>query len=271
MRSVGLIFLLFNFLWAIDINLELDNASSEYISETYRKALTAFLEKNYLESLKYIRHVIKSNFQDYRLRLLAGYCHWNLGNFEPAIIHFSKLEEIEPENPTSYTELAALYLSQNEYIKAEQILRKGLRKIPVEGNKIPPRLYNLLTRSLLLQNKIKEAFSFVQKAKAVYSSAHNSPKERVESLALEGRILTLEQKEDKAVFLLDWAISLDSQDPYLWNLLGVNFLLWSKKLGLPESEEKKQKAKEAFDKAISLNPPQNLLLVIEQNKKSLNP
>ncbi|MCS6984452.1 MAG: tetratricopeptide repeat protein [Leptospiraceae bacterium] len=264
----GLFWLVFPLMgMAQDLSQELENAEPPYIDQIYEKALLSYVEGNYEKSLQYIRHVIKSNFNDYRLRLLAGYNHWHLGNVVPATIHLLELEKINKEEPLSYSEPAALYLSQNEIKKAEKILLKGLDQLEVK-NKVSPRMYNLLARALLLQGREGEALRYIEKAKAVFKSGEHQLRDRVESLSLEGWIYALRGQYDKALFVLEWAADQEKQDPYLYNLLGQIYWLWAENLPREEANEMRAKARTAWQNALALNAPPELKELIQKKLNS---
>ncbi len=51
-------------------------------------------------------------------------------NYEQAILTYEAIIEIEPKNPAPYLGLADVYISQEDYVKAEEILNIALENIP---------------------------------------------------------------------------------------------------------------------------------------------
>lgn len=47
-------------------------------------------------------------------------------NYEQAVIHFSKLIDVDPKNPRAYTGFAEAYIAQNKLEEAKNTLNRGL-------------------------------------------------------------------------------------------------------------------------------------------------
>jgi hypothetical protein len=71
----------------------------------------------------YIRHVIKSDMNNYKLRYLAAHDHWKLGSFDSATVHFQTAVSSHPELPEGYMDFALLKLHERNYYVAEKILQ----------------------------------------------------------------------------------------------------------------------------------------------------
>lgn len=207
---------------------EKSDASSEYIQKYYKKALEAYKKRKYSESLDFIRHVIKSDMENYNLRYLASHNHWRLGNFEPAVIHMKKCIDIDSSNLNAYIDLALLYIKYNKISEAQIWLRKGIEVSEKNGKEIPAKLYNVLSRTYLYQGKPYHALTQAENAKAAFKKNKAGIKDQLEAIMLEARAHLALKNFEKAEIAVLWGLSLKKNNPIAMNLAGVIYLEWAK-------------------------------------------
>lgn len=240
-------FSLFISVFSIDAIVEKSNASPEYIDEYYKKALLAYKERDYEKSLDYIRHVIKSDMENYNLRYLASHDHWRLGNFEPAVIHMKKCIEIDATNLNPYIDLALLYI-KNDKIEAAQVwLRKGINVAEKNKKPVPAKLYNVLSRTYLYEGKPYYALTHAENAKAAFKKNKAGVKDKLEAIMLEARAHLALKNFEKAEIAVLWGLSLKENNPVAMNLAGVIYLEWAKNSG---NKEYANTSSEYFSKAL---------------------
>ncbi len=221
-KLMAILFLSSPLLFAVE---ELSDASPEVIEENYQKALAAYQNRQYNESLDHIRHVIKSSMLNYKLRMLAAHNHWRLGNAIPAEQHFRTAIEGKPEELGARIDLSLLYLGTGSSSKAEKAARDALKA--AEGKSIPAKLYNILSRISLQKGDAKAAIEYATLAKGAYEKNQVGIKDQLEAIVLEGRANIQLQDFSSAEILLSWASEIKPDSAYIINLQGYLYEQWA--------------------------------------------
>ncbi|MDH5717096.1 MAG: tetratricopeptide repeat protein [Spirochaetia bacterium] len=264
-----IIFLFVSNIYTIE---EITNASEEYIEQTYIKALEKYKMQKYEASLDDIRHVIKSNMQNYKLRYLAAHNHWRLGNYESAILHFNESILINKNEAGPYIDLSLLYLQNKNYKNSEKLALACQNNLETNNIEIPSKLFNILSRLNLYKGKYQEALDYAQEAKAAFNRNKAGIKDKLEAITLEARALLALKNFEKAELAAIWAIKLKEDNPYAYGLLGYIYETWAKETS--SDEEKKDylnKAKENYEICINLpNVSENLFSTIKNNLTRIN-
>ncbi|MES0491485.1 MAG: hypothetical protein ABUK01_15935, partial [Leptospirales bacterium] len=207
-------------------------------------------------SLNHIRHVIKSDMKNFKLRYLAAHNHWKQGNFDSAIVHFERTIKTDPSKPGPYIDYALMQIHRRYLGTARKIALRGIQNLTDHKVSIPSKLYNILSRINLLENNAKKALEYAEKAKSVFDQKETGVKDKLEAVVLEARAHLSLADYEKAEFSMLWGLSFRKQSPYLHNLLGYIYQQWykSEKTKSPEkADELKKKAIEHFN--IALNNP----------------
>lgn len=271
--SVLICVLFFTALQTLSAVVELENATEEQIQNTYEKAVEDYSNKNYEQSLNHIRHVIKSDMRNYRLRMLAAHNHWRQGNFKPAGIHFSTAISAEPTLPGTYIDYSLMLLQQNRENKARDIIIRGIRRVRRSGAEVPPKMFNILSRIELKSGRIKSALANAEKAKAAYAKNTVGIKDRIESLLLEGRSHLALKNYEEAELAISWGISLRKNNPYAYNLLGLTYEEWAIETPAdkPAKAARIEKAAANYRKALASGSlAADFRNLIEQNLERVN-
>ncbi|MDH4262116.1 MAG: tetratricopeptide repeat protein [Spirochaetia bacterium] len=235
-----------------NFNDEMENASPEYIEKVYKLALSEFDKQAYEESLKYIRHVIKSDMNHYKLRYLAAHNHWKLGNFDSATTHFQAAIYVKPNSPEAYMDLALLKIQERNYNYAELYIQTALSYMQQANTPIPSKLYNIYSRIQLMKGFPEESLKYAQLAKSAFEQTGTGIKDKLEAMTLEARSQLLLENYEKAELAMQWAIAMRNDNVYAYNLLGYIYTKWSEKsisTDPKQAEYLKSQAIENFNKA----------------------
>jgi|GEM_PF-1779385 len=221
----------------VNYNEELDKATPEYVEKIYQLALMEFDKQAYEESLKYIRHVIKSDMNHYKLRYLAAHDHWKLGHFDSATTHFQTILFIKPENPQAYMDLALMKIQERNYWAAESVLQTGMATLKAANVFIPSKFYNIYARIQLAKGFAEEALKYAQLAKSAFEKNGAGVKDKLEAMTLEARSHLLLENFDKAELAMQWAIAMRKDNVYAHNLLGYIYTRWAMKIAATEPKQ----------------------------------
>jgi len=236
----------------VKINEELNVADPEYVEKMYQWALSEFEKQAYEESLKYIRHVIKADMANYKLRYLAAHDHWKLGHYEFATTHFQAAISAKPDNPNAYMDLATMKIQERNYTVAEWILNNAMNVLQKSNKPLPSRLYNIYSRIQLMKGLPEDALKYAQLAKAAFEKGGVGIKDKLETMTLEARSQLLLENFEKAELATQWAIAMRKDNVYAHNLLGYIYSQWRQKIiatDAKRAEELKKLAAENFQKA----------------------
>jgi tetratricopeptide (TPR) repeat protein len=256
------------------IENEMDNARAEYIEKIYVAALAEFDKQAYEESLKYIRHVIKSDMNHYKLRYLAAHNHWKLGHFDSATEHFRSAIFAKPDSPQAYMDLALMKIQERNYGAAESTLQTGIASLQKSKTAIPSKLYNVYARLQLMKGFPEEALKYAQLAKATFEQNGTGVKDKLEAMTLEARSQLLLENFEKAELAMQWAIAMRKDNVYACNLLGYIYAKWGEKMtnsDLKQSEYLKNMAVENYKKAKDMpGVVEEFKKIIELNISNVN-
>jgi len=250
---------------------ELDNATPEYIEQTYQKALELFNKQDYEGSLDQIRHVIKSDMQNYKLRYLAAHNHWKLGNFESASAHFQTAIAVESLKPEAAIDYSLMLIHQRKYRTVYQVLNAMVYRLNKNKITVPAKIYNIYARTALLEGNISKALNYSVEAKAAFDSHGTGIKDKIEAMTLEGRAHLASGNFEKAAFALQWALSLREKNPYLLNLLGFTYQSWMETQPA-ESElhnELRKKSLEYYEAALDNELADGFASLVKSNIEEL--
>ncbi len=244
------------------------DASPEYIQKNIDRAVEAYRNKNYKQSLDFIVHVIRSDMNNPKLRYLAAHIHWKNQNYRSAEIHFNAFLNAQPNKLAGYIDLASMYHEKGSYEKSRELIRGKIEKLQSEGQEIPIKLFNILARSYLYEREISKIMEHSSAAKALFSSEKKyNVQHKLETLLIESRAYLLKTNFQKAEISALWASEIDKNNEYCLNLLGVVYLKWAE-----NTTDKKKKAflyknaKESFEKAMyHIDDSMNLYKIIKKN------
>jgi tetratricopeptide (TPR) repeat protein len=134
---------------------------------SYEEALKLFEKKDYKNSLTMIASELeiandtKPGSPNYNLRFLAAHDHWELGNVNSAISHFTRCIEIRKDAVEPYIDLAMLQLEIRRYGDAEATAIRGL------AVKKSPMLYYLLGLVSLKRENFWKAKEMLERANSL--------------------------------------------------------------------------------------------------------
>lgn len=236
-------------------NTLLEDASPEYIEESYQKALQNYSANKYTTSLRYIWHVLRSQPRNFNLRYLMAHNYWKLKDYPQAIKEFERCLRYQPLQASTYSDLSLLYMERKFYVSAGSISWQGIQTLRSQEKEIPTKLYNTLSRSFLHRGNATNALEAAQQAKSTFSQTNSRVKDQVEALILEARALQILKKFEKAEISLQWALSLKQGDPHVKNLLGYVYETWAMDLNskqdkaVPLQNNVKEKIKKLQEQA----------------------
>jgi len=248
--------------------VEKTDASVEYINQYYEKALAEFQKQKYEASLNYIRHVIKSDMKNYKLRYLAAHNHWRSKNFDSATIHFQVAINAKPLKIGTYIDLSLMQIHQKLYKNAKQTVINAITRFEKNKIEIPAKFYIILSRISFYQYQFKNALLYIQKAKEKFS-ANEGIKDQLEAILIEGRIYLAKGKFDQAEISLNWALTLKKKNPTAINLLGYIYEQWANATKEnKKAEQLRVKAVKEYKLALnSKDIPDKLKKLIQTNLK----
>ncbi len=238
---------------------EISNAKPEYITEYYQKALASYNAGKYEDSLNHIRHVIKSNMRDYRLRYLASHNHWRNKNYDSAVIHMQTAMAIEPLKASPYVDLALIYTERKSYYRARELALSGINKLQQNNVAVPPKLFNIAARMYLINTSYRQALGYAQKAKSAFKKLpadKQNRKDEIEAIILEGRSHLAMANYEGAELAFSWAIDLEKKingdaSAYTYNLLGYLQERWANSGKLAAQKAASMKASAAKNYGIA--------------------
>jgi len=141
---------------------------------SYNEALDFFKAKKYIDSLQSIakkldvKNDLNPGSDNFKLRYLAAYNHWELGNSRSAIAHFKRCIDIQNDNVNPYLDLSLHLFEQKRYTEAELIIQKGLKI-----NK-SPEFYYILGRISLRRKNYWRAKGLFEKTNSLSSDLFGS-------------------------------------------------------------------------------------------------
>ncbi len=191
---------------------------------------------------------------DHQIYLFYAYSLWNLGQKTDAIDALFVSLKHNP-SPDKFSQIIKAYSSTYQFKGAMEVCEAGLKKFP---NDISLQLQKgyLLAR-----------FRKTEKALKIAEFLKSQFPENPRPLVLEAHIYSIRKEWDKAEISLEWANSLDSNNPVYKNNLAI---VYEKIAETQSSKEKKleylQKAKSKLTEAIQISST----MVFEQNLKRIN-
>lgn len=245
---------------------EKSDASEEYVNKTYVEAVSLFKQGLYDQSLSKIRHVIRSDMDNYNLRMLAAHCYLRKKSYEPAFAHFMVAEKNAEGKEGPFLDQALAYKNLGQHSKG---LRKLLRFERISGQDYQhsPKFYNLKARLLFHMGQFQAALEAAEKSKAAFSESGQGIKDQIESILIESRVQLALGNFAKAEILADWALSLKENNPYTMNLMGQIYEKWSK--NATDQEQQKNltaKAVDSYEQALEASDKNEALkALIEKN------
>ena len=250
---------------------EEENASPAYIQEYINKAIIAYHDKRYQQSLQFIIHVIRSDMNNPHLRYLAAHIHWKNQNYRASEIHFKVFLKVLPNQIAGYIDLASMYHESGSYEKSRLLIQKKIETLQSKDQRVPIKLFNILARSYLYEREITKAMECLSAAKAQFSKEKNNIHHKLETLLIESRAYLLKNDFQKAEISALWGSEIVTDNAYCLNLLGVVYLKWAENT----SDTKRraflyQSAKENFEKAMyHIDKSMNIYKTIKKNLETV--
>lgn len=204
---------------------------------------TLYKNKEYKKIVEQLEEEVENSKDlDLQVYFLYSYSLWNLGDKEEAIDSLYLALKRKP-SPEVFSQLVKAYSSNLKYKGALEICEAGLKKFPDDAK------LNLQRGYLLAKfRKTNEALRVAEGLKSKYP---NDPK----PLVLEAHIYSLRKDWEKAQIALEWANSLEANNPIYKNNLAV---VYEKSA---ENEKQKSKvleyltrAKDTLEQAIKISP-----------------
>jgi len=162
----------------------------------------------YKNNLKNILNYAMRERDNYRLYLLAGFCYKKMGNYEKAIIYFTKAFKQNPECFEAYYEcglcaskLKDTCLSVNSFIKAIKLN--------------PNHPYAILNLGLA-----HEMCEEPDMAELIYSRLIDTNPEFVEGFIKKSELLMSSERYDEVIDILTHLVAKDISDGRIFELLG---------------------------------------------------
>lgn len=149
---------------------------------------SAYLAKGmYDAGIEELNKAIEQDPQLVDAHIKKGLIELNAGRVRQAETDLKTAVQVAPELLYSRATLASYYMKQEEYDKAIDILKKGIK-----GDQSDAYIYNLIAEALLRQNKIADAAGYLQKAKEA-NPAFDTPYFRLSA------IYVLKGEQDKGI------------------------------------------------------------------------
>jgi hypothetical protein len=159
-------------------------------------------EKDYAKALKVFENYSQKVPQNAWAKLQQAHYLSLLGKYETALQITLNLRQEFPGSIQIMEALAKLYIQQEDYRKARQILERGLK-----GRTTHPALLTHLSFVALQENKLEEALDLAQKAAEAIGHGRGEPLAGYAHLNL-AHALALNTRHKKALATLQYAIYL---------------------------------------------------------------
>lgn len=209
---------------------------------------TLSAEEFYKNNLKNVLNGAMRERNNYRLYLLAGFCYKKTGNYEKAIIYFTKAFKQNPKCFEAYYEcglcaakLKETCLSVNSFIQAIKLN--------------PNHPYAILNLGLA-----HEMCEEPDMAELIYSRLNDTNPEFVEGFVKKAELLMSSERYDEVIEILTQLLSRNISDGRIFELLGMCY----KKTG------KISHAQRALRKAATLTANVNVYKSAKRSLKMLS-
>jgi len=213
-RYLILIFTLLLFTTCASTQSNLDKAREKDPQYQYNLGLFYLNNNNVDEAIKYFNKSLALNPKNFLAWNALGLAQSMKGNFELSIQAFQKALEANPQFTEAYNNLGTIYFELKQYDKAEAEYRKALLDPNYNSKELP---YYNLARLYFVQNRLDEAYEYIQKAvqtKNRFAMAHN----------LRGLILEKIGNLDEAEAAFEQAVKIVPEDPtFLYDLAKAQF------------------------------------------------
>ncbi len=156
-----------------------------------------------------------------------GMAFFQQGNFEQAVIHYSRVLEMKPDDPETYYNLGNVYLKQRDFEQAIMKYNKTL-----ELNPDLPQVHNNLGNIYFRRAEFDKAIMHYEKALAVDPDLY------------EAGVNLKTAKTQKTIALWEQSLREDANQPSVHSNLGVVFY----------SQGNSEKAVYHWEKALELKP-----------------
>jgi tetratricopeptide (TPR) repeat protein len=204
----------------------------------YDEALELYKRGEFMKSIFAVADVLliekdsDPTSDNYRLRFLAAHCHWRLGNYDKAMIHFVKTRQIKPESNDPLIDMALMNLEANRNARAEEYARAVLSKEADNSTALYVMGGVAFSRGNYAQ--AQEYYQKIIAAEAEHYAAYNAL----------GKVFMAMGNYGNAETAFATAVALNSGSAEIYNNLAICYLRM----------DKAELAKENIDKALSLAP-----------------
>lgn len=191
-----------------------------------------FYRNDFKKGAQVLSLSIQMNPQDEKPLVFRGLCYGKLKDFEKAIRDFNAVLKKKPKDLYTRIYLGQAYLDMGQYSKAlgeyERVLNADRKNV---------RALHKIGFIHLINNEYEEALEQFDTC-LLYNNKYPY------AYSLKAYLMMKTEKLNEAVSLIDEALKIDFYNAYHWGILGEIEL----------AQGHKEKAKEAFEKALSFGP-----------------
>lgn len=201
-------------------------------SPEFREALKYYLEGDYSKAQSLLGDLLKKEWQNYDVVMLAAYVSWKNRQQAWAIANFEQAKKLAPQKEQPFLAKTEMFMALSRWEMAKQELTALLRRFPRSSQG------HLLSAKIALQEK-KYTLSIARAENALkldpeYAEAYN----------ILGLCYLAQKKVRKSYIAFKSALSFDPDSATLHNNVGVVY----EKMG------KLKEAQKYFEKTLELNP-----------------
>lgn len=159
------------------------------------KGIISAAEENYPEALAYSEKAIQLGLQGPRVRLVAGFSSFRLGDYEQAVSHLSRIEDVLADGHPALRILASAQIQANMGIQASKILPRLTDVSEEDAN-----LFSKTGYKLLQEGNIEAAKEVIEQTDKISVTADELTRLAILKLSVKdiGGLLNLEQAVEKA-------------------------------------------------------------------------
>ncbi|KAF1018500.1 MAG: hypothetical protein GAK30_03650 [Paracidovorax wautersii] len=100
------------------------------VSAAYQGIQSLIAQRRYAQAIEAADRYLEGNARDPQVRFLKGVAQTESGDTPAAIATFTELNQVYPELPEPYNNLAAIYAGQGDYDKARDALLQAIHANP---------------------------------------------------------------------------------------------------------------------------------------------
>ncbi len=201
-KTVAILALCLSLAFCASSQSKLQKSSEKDPQYQYNLGLFFLNQNNLDEALKYLQKSLALNPQYHLAWNAVGLIHSLQGNFEESIRAYQRCLDLAPTFTEARNNLATLFQETNQLDRAEAEYMKAAQDLNYERRENPN--FNL-ARLYVLQDRLEEAFEYVQKAIQInprFAMAYN----------LRGQIFEMRENWTEAVASYEAAVKLVPED-----------------------------------------------------------